>query len=40
MQANQFLKGFQGISQPFSTYGLLLRFALVGDLSPPPDIDR
>ena len=39
MQANQFLKGFRGIIQPFSIYGLVLRFARVGDLSP-PDIDR
>ena len=38
MQANQFLKGFRGINQPFSISGLLLRFARVGDLSP-PDMD-
>ena len=39
MQAIQFLKGFQGANQPLSIYGLVLRFARVGDLSP-PDIDR
>ena len=34
-----FLKGFRGINQPFSIYGLVLRFARVGNLSS-PDIDR